>query len=582
MLPATIKDNSVRALTVRAVAEIALYSGVINLLMLVSPIYMLQVYDRVLPAASLDTLLYLSLMGVGALVFLGLIEVVRSYYSQRVAARFEARFAASALKAALSGPRASAGDVQPLRDMAIVRGFIASRGLATLFDLPFSPLFILLLWFVHPALFALTLVGAGVMVLVVVLNQLANKDLSAAAAERSAAANLSAQALARSAETLRAMGMIQNVTEAWGRVVGEAAILSDRAADRNAIFSAASRSVRMILQMAILGVGAYLVLRDEMTAGMIFASSIISGRALQPLDQLVAGWRQVGDAQRAWHRLSETLRRQELEANNSISLPKPVGRIAVENLVYAPAGTKPGAEPLLKRLSFEVAPGECVAIIGPSRAGKSTLTRLLVGAIQPSSGTVRIDGAEIGAWKSDQLGGAMGYLGQDIQLLPGTIAQNISRFSEPASDEEIVDAAIRAQVHELILQHKSGYQTQLDASTSVLSGGERQRIGLARAFFGDPRILVLDEPNSSLDAEGEAALARALKVAREHGTTIILVTHRLSVAATCDKVMVLRAGGIEAYGPAAQVLQRLTASVEPVRIPRVRATGSVPIEGGAS
>lgn len=319
----------------------------------------------------------------------------------------------------------------------------------------------------------------------------------------------------------------------------------------------------MLLQRAILGLGAWLVLQGKMTAGMIFASSMISGRALQPLDQLIGGWRQTIDARLAWLRLKKAVPEHAEKAPAKIQLPAPSGRLTVRDLVYIPPGSAPGAEPIIKRMNFEIRASETIAIIGPSRAGKSTLARLLVGAIYPSSGTIEMDGADLRTWDEAQLGRSVGYLAQDIQLLPGTIAQNLARFDPNATDDAVVDAATRAQAHELILAQRDGYQTPVGASNGALSGGERQRVGLARAFYGNRGILILDEPNANLDQEGEQALARALGEARLAGTTAVVVTHRLSLAATCDRALLLRNGVSEMLGPSTEVLKQLNGAVPP-------------------
>jgi PrtD family type I secretion system ABC transporter len=550
-----MKAASLRAIIGRSIVDIGIFSAVINVLLLAMPLYMLQVYDRVLPASSRETLLYLSIIGVLSLVFLGLFEIIRSVYSQRVAASIDKQMGADAFGVSLSSSRGDSGEIQPLRDLATVRSFVGSRGLSTLFDLPFAPFFIILLYFVHPVLFWLALVGAVILVVVVIFNQMANGKAGADAAEQTAKANLAAQAFARNADTLRAMGMKRNVTEVWGKAFALSLQTQDRLSAINTIFSGVSKVTRMLLQLAILGVGAWLVLEGKMTAGMIFASSIISGRALQPLDQLIGSWRQTMDARRAWLRLKKALPAERLAVAEKLKLPTPQGRLTVKNLAYVPLGSPVGTEPILKRLSFEISAGEAVAVIGPSRAGKSTLARVLANAAQPSNGTVQLDGANLKTWDDDQLGQHIGYLAQDVQLLPGTIAENVSRFDLAATDERIVAAAQHAQAHEIILSQPNGYQTIVSATS--LSGGERQRIGLARAFYGNPKMLVLDEPNANLDHDGEQALERALKSARQEGTTVVVVTHRMSIASSCDRVMILRNGVIDAFGPSAEVLKQM-------------------------
>lgn len=551
-----LKFGDRRFLT-RAVIELAIFSAVTNLLLLVLPLYLLQVYDRVLTAASQSTLFYLSVFAVGALCVLGLLEIVRSHYSNRVAARIEISIGSDVFLASMNSPRAVLGDVQPLRDLATIKGFVASRALTFLFDLPFAPLFIAILYLIHPTLFWITLIGAALLCAVAALNQAGTRRSGKFAGDSLVSTMNAAQTYARNFETVRALGMVSNVVEAWGRQFGDVLQASDRVAVANAFWGGLSRTLRLILQVAIIGVGAYLVLAGEMTAGMIFAASIISGRALQPLDQIIGSWRQVIEVWRAWKRVGAAVDGLALARRSVTELPAPSGELRVEQLIYFLPDSDPGAQPLIKRMAFKVEAGETVAIIGPSQAGKSTLARLLVGAIKPRSGTIRLDNADIQNWDPDALGRHIGYLSQDVELFPGTIAQNISRFDADAADADIIEAAQNAQAHQLILGQKQGYATGIGPMGVRLSGGERQRIGLARAFYGNPKIVVLDEPNANLDAEGEQSLERAILDARSRKTTVLVITHRPSIAAKCDRVMMLRDGQIELYGPAADVLQRL-------------------------
>ncbi|MBZ9821338.1 type I secretion system permease/ATPase [Mesorhizobium sp. CA4] len=540
--------SGLRSVLRRAIADVGLFSLLINLLLLVIPLYLLQVYDRVLPSSSVETLVYLSVIAVAALGFLGFLDAVRAVYTQRVAATVNDRLGARTFAASLDSRNAPS----PLTDLASVCAFIRSRGVSVLFDLPFAPVFLGLLYLIHPLLFWVTLGGAALLVVLVFANQLAIGRNDALSAERSALASRAEQAFARNADTLRAMGMVENAARAWGRHVATALVLHDRSAGANAVFSGASRALRMMLQLAILGSGAWLVLKGQMTAGMIFASSLVSSRALQPLDQLIGSWRQLSEARRAWTRLEAALAAQPAQASKLL-LPEPTGAISAQDLFFIAPNATFGAEPILKRLSFAIGAGEAVAIVGPSGAGKSTLARLLVGAAQPSGGSVRIDGAELRTWDENQLGRHIGYLAQEVELFPGSIADNIARFDADADDAAIVEAAKRAEAHELILSLRDGYQT---AIAGTLSGGERQRIGLARAFYGNPRILVLDEPSTHLDGAGETALEAVLAAARAAGVTTIVITHRPSIASACDRVMVLRGGVIEAFGPTAEVLRQ--------------------------
>ncbi|PBB25033.1 MULTISPECIES: type I secretion system permease/ATPase [unclassified Mesorhizobium] len=544
--------SGLRPVFMRAVADVGVFSLLINVLLLVIPLYLLQVYDRVLPSSSVETLVYLSAIAVLTLAFLGLLDAIRAVYTQRVAATLDQKLGASTFAVSLGAKYA--GGLSPLRDLASVCAFIRSRGVAVLFDLPFAPVFLALLYLIHPVLFWVTVAGAALLLLLVVANQLAIGRNDALSAERSALASQAEQAFARNAETLRAMGMVENAAQIWGRHVAAALTLHDRSSSANAVFSGASRALRMMLQLAILGAGAWLVLKGQMTAGMIFASSLVSSRALQPLDQLIGAWRQIADARRAWKRLETALAARPAEARKLI-LPDPAGAISVQDVFFMAPNAQPGTEPILKRLNFQIGAGEALAIVGPSGAGKSTLARLLVNAARPTGGAVRIDGADLRTWDENQLGKHVGYLAQEVELFPGSIAQNVARFDPDADDAAIIEAARRAEVHELILAQRDGYQTLIGPSDRTLSGGERQRIGLARAFYGNPRILVLDEPSTHLDGTGEAALEAVLAAAKAAGVTMVVITHRPSIAASCDRVMLLRGGAIEAFGPSSEVLR---------------------------
>ncbi|MBD0413131.1 type I secretion system permease/ATPase [Tianweitania sp. Rool2] len=561
----------------KAILEVGIFSAAVNLLLLVSPIYLLQIYDRVLPAQSLSTLIYLSIICAAAFLTLCALEIVRSYYANRIASQIDVSLGGKAFLATITGSRAAMGDIQPLRDLSTIRAFLSSKAIFFLFDLPFAPFFLLLMYFIHPALFLLTLIGVVVLVLVALANERATMKSEATAGEASSETMMLAQTFARMQETVRALGMTSSVAGVWGRRFADQVTAHRKVADTNAFFSGISRMLRTGLQTAMLGLGAYLVLQGQMTAGMIFASSLIAGRALQPMDQIIGGWRQIGEARKAWRRLG-ALREMKLEhERETIRLPNVKGSLIVENLVYQlPDGD--ASSPLIKRLNFQIQAGESVAIVGPSRAGKSTLARLIVGALKPNAGLVRLDGADIRTWDPDMLGSHIGYLPQEVDLLPGTVAQNISRFAEQPADDDIVGAAQRAQAHELILRMKKGYLTEIGASGVRLSGGERQRVGLARAFYGGPRLLVLDEPNASLDAEGEMALELAIKEAKANGVTILLITHKPSIAAKCDRVLVLRDGQIDLFGPAADVLQRLAGT--PV-VPQ-RPTPAAPVAESAA
>lgn len=554
--PAATSHSHIRNILLAGMWNIGILSFVLNALLLIPSLFLIQVYDRVLPSQSLTTLIYLSLVTLGGLLFLGFLDIVRSIYMQRVATLMDRELGPRAFKTSLASSQDATSDIRGLRDLSSVRNFVASRGMANLFDLPFAPLFVLLLYFIHPVLSLLTTGGIVLMVALVWLNEVATRGMSTLAQEKAVQANLSAQAFVRSAETLRAMGMINNTMEAWGRHFAHSSALQNKMGGINAAFSGLSRASRMILQSVILGAGAYLILEGEMTAGMIFASSIISGRALQPIDQLIGNWKPAREAWRAWQRLL-LQPKDDAVVSERLRLPEVQGGINVKNLTWSIPNRKGERATILKRLNFEIMPGESIAIVGPSGAGKTTLARLLAGALKPSDGSIFVDGAEYSTWDPKQIGEATGYLPQDVQLLPGSIAENIARFDLTRSDENVIKAAQKAQAHELIIGLPEGYQTFISATSSGLSGGMRQRIGLARAFYGTPRLLVLDEPNSNLDADGEEALERALAQAKSASITVIVVTHRPTTAQKRDKLMFLRNGVIEAFGPAKATLAAL-------------------------
>lgn len=540
----------------RAIAEIGIFSLFVNALMLVIPLYMLQVYDRILPSSSRDTLVFLSLMAGGALLMLAALEIVRSIYGSRVAARFDVEQSRNAMLAAMASPRASLGDIQAVRDVATIRGFIGSRSAFALFDLPFAPMFILLLVFIHPALFWITVGGALLLTLLAVLNQVITVRSARDADQNSISAMMTAQSFVRNAEILRSMGMIGNAIGTFGHQHVRSLNAGARVARTNAMIAGISRFFRLSLQIAILGVGALLVLQQGMTPGMIFAASIISGRGLQPIDQVIGGWRHFVDVHAAWKRLRTATAAVEAQDVDSTELPAPKASLSLQNIAYSVPQSDGRQKSILKNIDLEIAAGTVVGIIGPSGAGKSTLARIVSGAIPPTEGVVRIDGADVAHWSSESLGRFVGYLPQDVELLPGTIAQNIARFNPAADDAAIIAAAKRAQVHDLIQTFPDGYDTVIGPQGLTLSGGQRQRVGLARAFFGDVRLVVLDEPNANLDTNGEMALGRAIDEARAGGVTILIVTQRKAIAGKVDYLMVVRDGVIDDYGPRDAVLKR--------------------------
>lgn len=549
----------------RRVLEIGIFSAVINSLLLVMPLYLLQVYDRVIPTSSQETLLYLSIAAVGSLLVMGALEVVRGQVANRLVAQIDKRFGSAALLASLNGPRAEFADIQPLRDLSLIRNFAGSRAFFFPFDFPFAPLFIFVLYFVHPYIFYLTVAGVLCLVVVAILNQLYTGKRSRRMADTMARTMNTAQSFTRNYEALKALGMLDNTTRFWGMQFADGIEEANRLAAVNAWFSGISRCLRIMLQIAILGVGGLLVIRGEMSAGVIFASSIISGRAMQPIDQLIGSWRQMGDAWNAWKRVAETLKDKENEHSKTLELSAPKGGVGLEKVVYFAPNAATGDLPVVKRVSLKIPAGQSVVVVGASGAGKSTLVRLMTGAICPRTGTVRLDGADIRNWDSNRLGKWIGYVPQEVELFPASVAENIARLDPDFDSETVMQAARSAHVHDFILAQKLGYETRIGPGGVRLSGGERQRIGMARALYGDPKLLILDEPNAHLDADGELALEHTLAEARSRGITVIMVTHKARLAIKFDRMLIVNDGQIEIDGPPAGALRELALKSGPQR-----------------
>ncbi len=543
------------------------FSLALNLLMLSVPLYMVSVYDRVLSSRSVETLLMLTLVALGALAAVGVLEIVRQMILTRTGARLETALGEHALEASLQSAPSEGGDVQSLRDLAQIRQFISSPLVSALFDAPIALLYLAMVYLVHPLLGWISLGAAILIVLVALLNQKLTAAPLSDASRHSLDALGKANAQMRNAEVIRAMGMFPNCAASWGEDNERALIASDIAGRRNAVLNGLTHFLRLLLQIGILGYGAFLVLTETgLSAGIIFAAALISARALAPLNQVVSGWRSIASTRQSWRRLMTQLAAGS-HGPAPMTLPAPRASLSVEKLVYRPASA---AEPVLKGLSFAIEPGEVVGIIGHSGAGKSTLARLLVGAITPSAGVVRIGGDDIAHWRPEALGPFIGYVPQDIELFPGSVARNVARMSATPDPDKVVAAARLANCHELIQQLPKGYDTPLGPHGHVLSGGQRQRIALARAFYGSPRIVILDEPNASLDSEGEHALTAALRQAHADGVTCMVITQRARILSALTKVMLLREGRIEAFGPKEEILQRQIAAV-PVPVPNVPA-----------
>ena len=550
---AHVANEMLAALTAykRAFFNIGLFSAVINLLMLAPALYMLQVYDRVLASGNLMTLLMLTLMILGLFALMGALEWVRSQVVIRLGTQMDMRLNQRVYDAAFEAQLRTASPAagQALSDLTRLRQFATGNALFAFFDAPWFPVYLFVIFMFSPWLGLLALGGAVVLMLLAWINQRVSHGPLKAASEWSVEATQQASAHLRNSEAIEAMGMLDTLRERW--LAQHIAFLTQQnlASEKTATVSAWSKGVRLALQSLVLGLGAWLAVQGQITAGMMIAGSILMGRVLSPIDQLIGVWKQWSSARLAYQRL-EALLQAYPPRPRRMALPAPTGELSVEQLGACAPGTRRAT---LANLSFALPAGQVLGVIGPSGCGKSTLARLLVGVWQPVTGKVRLDGADLSQWDKHQLGPHLGYLPQDIQLFAGTIAHNIARFAEVNADK-VLAAAQMAGVHELILQLPQGYDTVLGDSGAGLSGGQKQRIGLARAVYGLPAVIVLDEPNSNLDDAGEQALLQAITRLKTLKRTLILITHKPNVLTLTDQLLILREGQLQAFGPTASVL----------------------------
>lgn len=537
----------------QVVVIVLVVSVAINLLVLTSPIYMMQVFDRVLPTRSTDTLVYLSLIALAAVLVLGLLDGLRQSISVGMAQWWEQRIRPAVLDLALASARR--GDPRPagaFADIAAVRAAVAGPAIVPVFDAPWMPLYLAAIWMLHPMLGVTALAAAIVLAGLAFLNEIATRRLVAGNNQEQRSLDAEAQQFLRGADAVAAMGMATTV--ATRQFDGHAAQLRSfgRAGRVGGMIAGLGKGLRFAVQIAILGLGALLVLRGELTAGGMIAASIILGRALAPVEQLTGSYRTLISARQAHRRLKQLIASAPAGAEPML-LPAPRGEVRLEAVTYVPAG---GGKPVVEGVSFTLEPGTALGLIGPSGSGKTTLCRMIVGAIAPTRGAVRIDGTEVGHWNPDQLGRAVGYVPQTLDLFAGTVRQNIARFTD-APDPAVTAAAELAGCHAMIAGLPRGYDTELGDGGRLLSGGERQRIALARALFGDPRLLVLDEATAFLDAEGEAALLQAVATLRLRGASVIVVTHRPSLLGPINKVAILQKGRLTAFGDRDAILKQL-------------------------
>jgi len=551
-------ENAIRAC--RAVAwKAGLFSFAINLLVLAPSLYMLQVYDRVLTSGRVETLAMMTALLAAALLLMGALEALRSVLLSRastwLANRLGPIYLGLCVRSRLVG---DASGAQPLRDLNQVQSFLSSPALMVFFDAPWTPFFILLVWFLHPWLGAFAIISALALLAFSLVNEMVTRKANQQANSEQIVTLQQAEAAIRNAEVVRAMGMLPAMLHRWQARNAGALAAQQIAAERNGILLGFTKFLRFFVQSATLGLGAFLVLKSELSAGGMIAASILLGRALAPVETAMGSWRNFAATRVAYARLKSRMGALPPEPRR-MRLPTPEGHVSLRNVSYAPPGSR---ALVLQDVSFSLSPGEAVAVIGASASGKTSLCRLLVGINRPTSGEIRLDGAELHHWNMDDLGAHIGYLPQDVELFAGSVRDNIARMDVP-DDDTVVRAALTAHAHDMIQRLPHGYDTQIGDGGARLSGGQRQRIGLARAIYGRPRVIVLDEPNANLDQAGESALAAAIAELKQDGVTLVIVGHRPSTLAQADKILLLRDGHVEAFGPRADVLARLRAAANP-------------------
>lgn len=552
-LPPTVLNKALRQVRQGFMAA-GVFSLFINLLMLVPSIYMLQVYDRAMGSRSNETLLMLTIILVILFVTLALLEMVRSSILVRIGNSIDVNLGGKIFSSMfrLAIDRPGNPTAQPLNDLTTLRQYLTSSGPIAFFDGPWFPVFLIVLFMFHPMFGIFCIIAALILGGLAIANEKLTGERMATAGQANIQSTQYASSCLRNAEVVHAMGMENNLRDRWLTRHNEFLINQADASDRAAILANASKSLRMLFQSMMLGLGAYLAIAQEISPGMVIAGSILMGRALAPLDLMIGSWKGFSGARSAYGRLQDLLRHYYSE-REVMPLPPPEGELAIEGIVVVPPGA---SQPAIRGVGFELNAGDMLAVVGPSAAGKSSLARAMLGVWPLAAGKVRLDGADIHQWDKGQLGSYIGYLPQDIELFEGTISENICRFGE-VNPQEVVKAAMLAGVHELVLRLPQGYDTRISVAGGVLSGGQRQRIGLARAVYGNPRLVVLDEPNSNLDEQGEQALINALEQLKKQGATVVLITHKKQILRLVDKILVMAEGQPVGFGKRDEVLLAL-------------------------
>lgn len=532
-------------------------SGVVNVLALTGSFFMLQVYDRVIPGRSVPTLVGLAVFAGTLFVFQGALELIRSRLLVRIGMALDARLSGQVYAALMRLPLRTklAGDgLQSLRDLDQVRSFMSSAGPTALFDLPWMPIYLAICFLFHFWIGMTALAGVIILFSLTLLAEIRTREPARKANSQAAARNTLAEATRRNVEVLQAMGFGSRIAERWSGINADYLDTNATASDLAGTLGTISKIMRMMLQSGILAIGAYLVIHQEATGGIMIASSIMMSRALAPIELAIAHWRGFVTARQAWARLTQLLVLLP-ETATSVSLPAPKSALSVESISVTPPGER---RMVVQDATFALEKGVGLGIVGPSASGKSSLVRAIAGIWLPVRGTVRLDGATLDQWSPEELGKHIGYLPQDVQLFDGTIAENIARFEPQAPSDKILAAARAAGVHDLVIHLPEGYETRVGEAGSALSAGQRQRVALARALYGDPFLVILDEPNSNLDSEGEAALTVAIQGVRARGGIAIVVAHRPSALASLDQVLVMANGRIQAFGPKNEILNKIT------------------------
>ena len=572
----------------RGFTPVVVFSFFINMLMLTVPIYMLQVFDRVLGSGNIDTLIVLTTIAIVSLLTLAALEGVRTYVMIGLSSWMSRKLGGNILSSSVRIALGQSNDpsVRGLRDLETVRGFLTGPGVFAVLDAPWVPVFLAVIFFVHPLLGSIATIGALVLFGLALANDILTREPLGQASAESQKSMHRAETAVRNADMISAMGVLPNLVNRWNQDNGRMISLQSLASRRGGAISAFAKFARFVIQLGVLGTGAYLAVQQEITPGAMIASSIIMGRALAPVEQAIGAWKGLVAARGAYSRLQELISGGRSGASE-MELPAPEGKLTVTGLTF---GVPSRTEPILSNVSFALEPGEALGLIGPSAAGKTTLARLLVGSWLPSSGHVRLDGADMSVWRDQDRLQYIGYLPQDVELLGGTVKENIGRMGD-ADDAHVIAAAQLADVHEMVLSLPEGYDTQIGEAGGVLSGGQRQRIALARALFGTPKLLVLDEPNASLDRVGEQALLDTIDEMRRRGVTIVVIAHRPSMLEHVDKILVLREGKVDMYGTRDDVMAQLMGKQPPAdesaqeRVDRDRAVNEklqAPAEGDAS